>query len=132
MVAINPHKIETLKKRRNYKNLFKLLEKKMTEQMTELKFTTFDLANHIHDKEDALFYLNDALETGDFKQILLVLNCIARAKNMTKIAQETGITREALYTALSQKGNPRLETFFNLLKALDITLTPSLKVQSSN
>jgi probable addiction module antidote protein len=54
--------------------------------------------------------------------VAAALGNIARAKGMTQIAQETGLTREALYTALSPEGNPRLTTFLKVVHALGIRL----------
>jgi probable addiction module antidote protein len=42
---------------------------------------------------------------------------------MSRIAEETGLAREALYTALSERGNPGFATVLKVLKALGIKLT---------
>jgi probable addiction module antidote protein len=47
----------------------------------------------------------------------------ARAIGMTKIANDAGITREALYQALSERGNPTLDTLFKVLKALGVRIS---------
>jgi probable addiction module antidote protein len=101
----------------------------MIEISKKEKLTVFDLATHIKDDEDALFYLNDALESNNITLIKGVLNDIARAKGMSSVSEKTGITREALYKALSEKGNPRMDTLFNLFKALNISLKPVMNEQ---
>ena len=59
---------------------------------------------------------------GDTKVIAVALGNIARAKGMTKIAREAGITREALYLFLSEKGDPQLSTLLGVMKALGLQL----------
>ena len=50
------------------------------------------------------------------------LGVVARAKGMTQLAKEAGVTREALYKALSLNGDPKLSTFFGVMKALGMKL----------
>ncbi len=42
---------------------------------------------------------------------------------MTKIANDAGITREAVYKALSERGNPTLDRLFKVLKALGVRIS---------
>ena len=51
-----------------------------------------------------------------------VLGDVARSEGMTKIAEKTGVNRQALYTALSENGNPTLETLLKVMSALGIRL----------
>jgi probable addiction module antidote protein len=51
------------------------------------------------------------------------LGVVARAKGMTQVAKEAGVTREALYRALSPSGDPRLSTFLGVAKALGLTIS---------
>jgi probable addiction module antidote protein len=69
-------------------------------------------------------YLEAAFEDGDPSLIATALGDIARAKGMTQLASQAGVTREALYKALSPTGDPRLSTFLGVMKALGIKLTP--------
>jgi probable addiction module antidote protein len=48
---------------------------------------------------------------------------IARARGMTEVAREAGVTREALYKSLGEDGDPRLATFLGVARALGVTLT---------
>ncbi|WP_185688341.1 addiction module antidote protein [Ewingella americana] len=90
--------------------------------MTE-KLTTYDPACALVNEEEIEFFLADALETGDSAYIAQALGVIARAKGMTQIAQETGLSREQLYRSFSQNGNPTLKTTLAVLKALGLSLS---------
>ena len=61
---------------------------------------------------------------GDPALIAAALGEIARAHGMMKLAKETGLTREALYRALSPEGNPNFGTILKVTKALGIKLVP--------
>jgi probable addiction module antidote protein len=88
-----------------------------------VKLTPFDPAEHIDTEEDILYYLEAAMEGNDPKHIARALGDIARSKGMTEIANKTGLGRQALYTALSENGNPTLETLTTVLTALGLELT---------
>ena len=47
---------------------------------------------------------------------------VAKVRGMTSVAKDAGVTREALYKALSEKGDPRLSTLLGVAKALDLKL----------
>jgi probable addiction module antidote protein len=90
--------------------------------MTKLVKTPFDAAKYIREPEDVIDFLNDALESGHAPYIAAVLGDVARSEGMTKLAQKTGVNRQALYTALSENGNPTLETLLKVMTALGIRL----------
>lgn len=90
--------------------------------MTKLKTTPFDAAKYITEPEDVVDLLNDAFESGHQGYITRALGVVARSEGMTKLAAKTGINRQALYTALSEDGNPTLETLLGVLSALGIRL----------
>lgn len=83
----------------------------------------FDTANYLETEEDILFYLEAAMEGNDPKHIASALGDVARAKGMTEIAKKTGLGRQALYNALSENGNPTLETLLAVLGALGLELS---------
>jgi probable addiction module antidote protein len=87
-----------------------------------LELERFDIADYLDSPEVILAYLDEALETGDAAEIARALGSIARAKGMTDIAQNTGLSRESLYKALSNEGNPELATILKVLRALDLKL----------
>jgi probable addiction module antidote protein len=94
----------------------------MEMMMTTLVKTPFDAAKYITEPEDVIEFLNDALESGHAPYIAAVLGDVARSEGMTKIAEKTGVNRQALYTALSENGNPTLETLLKVMAALGIRL----------
>lgn len=83
----------------------------------------FDAANYLETEEDILFYLEAAMEGNDAKHIASALGDVARSKGMTEIAKKAGLGRQALYSALSENGNPTLETLTAVLDALGLELT---------
>lgn len=88
-----------------------------------LQVHPFDPARHIETQDDILHYLEAAMEGNDPKHIARALGDVARSKGMTEIAKKTGLGRQALYTALSENGNPTLETLTSVLTALGLELT---------
>lgn len=60
---------------------------------------------------------------GDPAFIVHALNVIARARNMSQLARDTGLTREGLYKALSSEGNPAFSTVAKVAKALGLQIT---------
>jgi probable addiction module antidote protein len=89
-----------------------------------LKTTLWDASEYLDSPEAIAAYLEAAFEDGDPALIAAALGDIARAMGMTQLASRAGVTREALYKALSATGDPRLSTFLGVMKALDIKLTP--------
>lgn len=83
----------------------------------------FDAAEYIDTPEAQAELLSDAFETGDVAYIAAALGVIARAKGMTQVAKDAGVTREALYKALSAEGDPKLSTLLGVVKALGVSLT---------
>lgn len=94
----------------------------MTKSPTSVELTPFDAAALLEEPEDVQAFLDEALAMGDPAFFAHALGVAARAEGMSKIAQRTGLSREALYRALSDKGDPRLSTLFGVLKALNIRL----------
>ena len=88
-----------------------------------LKLTPFDPADHLETEEDILYYLEAAMEGNDAKHIASALGDVARSKGMTEIAKKAGLGRQALYSALSENGNPTLETLVAVLNALGLELS---------
>lgn len=88
--------------------------------MTE--FTEFDPAEFLHTEEDMEEYLNIAMESGDSHTIALALGAVARAKGMTEVAEEAGLSREALCRALGPSGNPTLDTLMRVFGALGVRM----------
>lgn len=85
--------------------------------------TTYDPALALVDDEEIAFFMADALETGDSAYIAKALGIVARAKGMSQIAAETGLSREQLYRSFSEEGNPTLKSTLAVMKALGVELT---------
>lgn len=85
----------------------------------------WDPAEYLKTAEDMAAYLEASLEDGDVSLIAAALGDIARARGMTRIADETGLGRESLYKALSENGNPELATVLKVVKALGLQLHAS-------
>jgi probable addiction module antidote protein len=89
-----------------------------------LETAPWDAAEYLTTPSRIATYLEAAFEDGDPGLIATALGDIARAKGMTQLASQAGVTREALYKALSPTGDPRLSTFLGVMKALGIKLKP--------
>ncbi len=89
-----------------------------------LKTTQWDPAEYLDSSKSIAAYLEAAFDDGDPALIAAALGDVARAIGMTDLANRAGVTREALYKALSPTGDPRLSTFLGVMKALGIKLKP--------
>ena len=87
-------------------------------------FTKWDAAEHLRTKEDVRLYLEACAEEdpGDGSLIRAALNDIARAQNMSLLPRDVGMSREGLYKALSEKGNPSFATVMRITRALGMKL----------
>lgn len=88
-----------------------------------IETTKWDVQDYLKTPEERVAYLEAAFEDGDPKLISIALGDVARSIGMTNVAKEAGITREALYKALSDKGDPKLSTLLGVLKALGLRVT---------
>jgi probable addiction module antidote protein len=91
------------------------------------KTEPFDTARYLTTAEAQAELLNDALATGSAAYVAQALGVIARARGMTEVAREAGVTREALYKSLSDEGDPRLTTLLGVIRALGVTLSAEIK-----
>jgi probable addiction module antidote protein len=82
------------------------------------KITKFDIAEYLDNDEMIKEYLNTVLEEGDSNDIVAALGYIAKAMGMSKIAEETGLSRPSLYKALSEGAKPQFETILKVLRAV--------------
>jgi probable addiction module antidote protein len=88
-----------------------------------LETTLYDSADYLDSPEAIAAYIEAAFEDGEPALITHALGVVARAKGMSQLAREAGVTREALYKALTAEGDPKLSTFIGVLKALGMRLT---------
>jgi len=89
-----------------------------------LETRAYDSARYLDTPEAIEEYLTAAFEDGDPSLITEAIGVVARAKGMSHLAEETGLTRAALYKALSGEGNPEFATVLKVLKALGLGLAP--------
>jgi probable addiction module antidote protein len=83
-----------------------------------------DLLSALQDPDEAVEYLNAALEDGEPKVFLLALKDVVESHGgMSKLATSTSLNRENLYRMLSSKGNPELKSLRTLLRAMGMQLT---------
>lgn len=80
----------------------------------------FTIEELLETEEDIQYFLEAAFEDYDPAHVAHALGIVARARGMTKVAKKTGLTRAALYRALSKDGNPSLDTLLRVMKALNL------------
>ena len=87
----------------------------------------YDSAEYLDSPEGLAEYLSDALETNDAAFIAQAIGTAARARGMSEIARDAGVSRENLYRALSGDTKPEFETIVRVLAALGVQLTAKPK-----
>ena len=87
-----------------------------------LKTLPFDPADYLTTVESQEMLLEDAFASGDATYITNALGIVARARGMSQVARDAGVTREALYKALTATGDPKLSTLLGVAKALGFRL----------
>jgi probable addiction module antidote protein len=92
--------------------------------VSRTKTTPYDVAEHLRTPEEMAAYLDAWLEEApeDAAGIAKALGDIARAKGMTQVAKDAGLSRESLYRALSAGGNPSFATVLKVARALGVKL----------
>ncbi len=100
------------------------MSKKSAKKATKTKTTPYDVAEHLRTPEEMAAYLDAWLEEApdDAAGIARALGDIARAKGMTQVAKDAGLSRESLYRALSAEGNPSFATVLKVARALGVRL----------
>lgn len=93
--------------------------------MEQAKFSRFDAADYLETEEDIAAYLEAAMEEAgdDPAMVARALGTVARARNMSQLARDVGMTREGLYKALSGDGNPSFATIVKVAHALGFKLS---------
>lgn len=92
--------------------------------MPKTSTTRYDAAEHLTTPADMAAYLEAAIEEarGDGAFIAKALGNICRAKGMTQVARDAGLSRESLYKALSGERNPSFDTILKIIDALGLKL----------
>jgi probable addiction module antidote protein len=93
--------------------------------------TPYDVAEHLRTPNEMAAYLEACIEeaNGDAAFIAKALGDIARAKGMTQVAKDSGLTRESLYKSLSGERSPGFDTILKVIAALGLSLhaEPAIK-----
>ena len=92
--------------------------------MTKTKTSRYDVAEHLRTQEEMAAYLEACIEeaNGDATFVAKALGDIARAKGMTQVARDAGLSRESLYKALSGERSPGFDTILKVIGALGLEL----------
>jgi probable addiction module antidote protein len=100
------------------------MAKTSSKARVKTKTVPYDVADQLRTSEEMAVYLDAWLTEApdDVAGIARALGDIARAKGMSKVAREAGLSRESLYKALSEDGNPSLATVLKVAKALGLRL----------
>jgi probable addiction module antidote protein len=90
--------------------------------MSKTKTSRYDVAEHLRTPREMAAYLEACMEeaNGDAAFIAKALGDIARAKGMTQVARDTGLSRESLYKALSGDRSPGFDTVLKVMSALGL------------
>ena len=90
------------------------------------KISKFDASDYLTDEASIAEYLNALLEEGDQDLLLSGIGDIAKARGMSRIAEQSGLGRESLYKAFAQGAKPRFDTVMRVLHSLgvDLVATP--------
>ncbi len=83
-----------------------------------METSKFDIADYLDSNEMITEYLNGVLADGNDSDIIVAIGNIAKAIGMTKIANETGLSRPSLYKALSDGSKPQFDTIMKVLRAI--------------
>jgi len=96
-------------------------------------FSRCDTAEYLKTEEDIAAYLDAVMEGGgdDPALIARALGAVARARNMSQLSRDTGISREGLYKALSGEGNPSFDTIVKVARALGLMVRFQAQTDSS-
>lgn len=86
------------------------------------KLSRYDSADYLETEEDIAAYLDAVMKEGcdDPAFMIHALGVVARAQNFSQLARDTGISREGLYKALSDNGNPSFATIAKMVSALGL------------
>lgn len=90
-----------------------------------LKTTSWDSAEYLRTEEERAAYLAVCMDEApdDAAFFAHALGVVARSRNMSQLSRDTGLTREGLYKALSESGNPSFDTVLKVMRALGYRLT---------
>jgi probable addiction module antidote protein len=111
-----------IKLARNFKEQYAM--PRAASKSTRTRATPYNVAEHLRTPEEMAAYLDAWLDEApdDAAGIAKALGDIARAKGMSQVAKDAGLSRESLYRALSADGNPSFSTVLKVARALGVKL----------
>jgi probable addiction module antidote protein len=91
-----------------------------------VKMKKWDIADHLDSDERIALFLEAVFEEGDPAVIAAAIGDVARARGMSQVAKDAGLSRENLYRALGEGGNPEFATILKVIRAIgyDLTVVP--------
>ncbi len=100
--------------------------------MTNTVTSPYDVAEHLRTREEMASYLEASIEEadGDAAFVAKALGDIARARGMSQVASDSGLSRESLYKALSGERKPTLDTVLRVVGALGLKLRAEAALDS--
>ena len=90
--------------------------------MDKVEITDFDISKYLNNKEIISQYLSQILSDGDMDEFIFALGNIAKAKGMSKVADDTGLGRESLYKTFNKGSKPKFETITKIMSSFGVTL----------
>ena len=99
----------------------------------KIKLRRYDVVNYLEDEQDIEAYLEAISELDDPALMASALGDVARARNMSQLARDTGLTRAGLAKALGPDGNPSFATITKVAKALGlrVAIVPAIPPQAA-
>ncbi|TEA79502.1 addiction module antidote protein [Allopusillimonas ginsengisoli] len=89
----------------------------------DIKFSRYDTVDYLTTEEDIAAYLDAVVEEGEPALIAAALGDVARARNLSQLARDVGMSRQGLDKALSGEGNPSLSTVVKVAHVLGLQLS---------
>ena len=101
------------------------MSRTLSRKARKTTFTPYDVAEHLRTPEEMAAYIDAWLDEApdDVAGIAKAFGDVARAKGMSQVAKDAGLSRESLYRALSANGNPSFATVHKVAKALGLRIS---------
>jgi probable addiction module antidote protein len=91
--------------------------------MAKVGTTGFDSAEYLDSAEAVAAYLAAYLESGSPEELRFALSTVARSRGISDLADRSGVSRQGIYKALGEEGNPSFETMRSIFAAMGLRLT---------
>lgn len=90
--------------------------------MSKVEISDYHTSDFLTNNKIIVQYLTDIFKDGDMDEILHAMKEVIKAKGVTNVARQTGLSRESLYKSFNAGTKPRFETILKILKAFDVKL----------